>query len=289
MRQSGQNNEAYRKLHLEFTKMHGLGNDFVVIDGIRQAVRLGPEQLRFLADRHFGVGCDQILIVEKPVSANADFSYRIFNADGSEVGQCGNGARCFAKFVIEQKLTEKREIRVDTLDGQLVLTVENEDRVRVNMGVPRHEPSEIPFNTETISSVYTITLNNEEYSFGAVSMGNPHAVIPVDQIDQAPVQRIGPLLEKHSQFPERVNVGFMQILDRHHVKLRVYERGSGETLACGSGACAAVVIGIEWSQLASPVRVDLPGGSLMITWNGRLSPVFMSGPAVRVFEGKIQL
>ncbi len=269
--------------------MHGSGNDFVVIDAINQSVALSREQLRFLADRRFGVGCDQILLVERPVSKNADFRYRIFNADGGEVGQCGNGARCFLKFVHDRKLTEKREIRVDTHSGQLVLRFDSPDSIRVNMGVPLHEPERIPLKAASCSSVYTVVIDNQQYSFGSISLGNPHAVIQVDELDRTPVQQLGPLIENHPLFPERVNVGFMQILDFHHIKLRVFERGSGETLACGSGACAAAVIGIEWNKLQSPVRVDLRGGALMIAWEGRDHAVYMSGPAASVFEGKIQL
>jgi diaminopimelate epimerase len=276
-------------LQLEFTKMHGLGNDFVVIDGISQSVALTPEQLRFLADRHFGVGCDQILLVERAVSSNADFQYRIFNADGSEVSQCGNGARCFAKFVRDKKLTDKRELIVETRSGQLVLVIEHGDNVRVNMGVPRHNPEEIPLRADSYSKIYTVNIDSREYSFGSVSLGNPHAVIEVSDLDQAPVQRVGSLIERHALFPERVNVGFMQVLHPRHIKLRVFERGSGETLACGSGACAAVVIGIESNKLTSPVRVDLRGGALMIAWDGRNHPVYMSGPAATVYEGKIEL
>ena len=276
-------------MQLEFTKMQGLGNDFVVIDAVNQNVFLSTDQLRFLADRHFGVGCDQVLIVEKAISQNADFRYRIFNADGGEVAQCGNGARCFAKFVRERGLTDKSEIRVDTDAGQLLLEICANGDIRVNMGIPRHHPAEIPMKTKNPAKNYTVWIDQKEYSFGAVSLGNPHAVIQVEDTATAPVHPIGPLLESHPLFPERVNVGFMQILDSHHVKLRVFERGSGETLACGSGACAAAVIGIDRSQLASPVRVDLPGGVLMIHWEGRTHPVVMSGPANTVFEGKIQL
>lgn len=269
--------------------MHGLGNDFVVIDGIHQAVNLSTAQLRFLADRHFGIGCDQILIVEPPVSPNADFRYRIFNADGGEVSQCGNGARCFAKFVRDRHLTNQREIMVDTRAGQLVLRFDSPDDICVNMGVPLHNPEEIPLEAARFARVYTVRIDNQDVAFGSVSLGNPHAVIQTDDIDRAPVQQIGPLLERHVLFPERVNVGFMQIMDRHRIRLRVYERGSGETLACGSGACAATVIGIEWDKLESPVRVDLRGGALMISWEGRNHPVYMSGPAASVFEGKIEL
>ncbi len=269
--------------------MQGLGNDFIVIDGINQTVSLSPEQLRLLADRHFGIGCDQVLIVERPVSAHADFGYRIFNADGGEVSQCGNGARCFAKFVRDRKLTGKSEIRVDTRAGQLVLRIGNDGDVRVNMGIPRHNPDEIPLRAESYSKVYTVAIEKREYAFGSVALGNPHAVILVDDVDRAPVQQLGPLIENHPLFPDRVNVGFMQILDSHHIRLRVFERGSGETLACGSGACAAAVIGIEWRRLASPVTVDLRGGVLMIAWGGRNCPVYLSGPAASVFEGTIRL
>lgn len=274
---------------LEFTKMHGLGNDFVIIDGINQSLALSRKQLQFLANRHFGIGCDQILLVERAVSKQADFRYRIFNADGSEVSQCGNGARCFAKFVQDRKLTDKREITVDTDAGQLKLRIDSENGVRVNMGVPLHRPEEIPLNAETYSKFYTVTVDNQAFNFGSVSLGNPHAVIEVMDVDQAPVQQAGPLIEKHRLFPERVNVGFMQILDRHRIKLRVFERGTGETLACGSGACAAAVIGIEHNKLESPVKVDLRGGRLMIEWPGRRHPVYMTGPATSVFEGNIQL
>ena len=274
---------------LKFTKMHGLGNDFIVIDAINQSVRLSADQLRFLADRHFGIGCDQILIVEPAISKTSDFRYRIFNADGGEVAQCGNGARCFAKFVREHGLTAKSEIRVDTDAGQLILEIVEDGDIRVNMGIPRHHPAEIPMNAQNPANNYTVWIDQKEYSFGAVSIGNPHAVIQVEDTATVPVHQIGPFIESHSLFPERVNVGFMQILNPHHAKLRVFERGSGETLACGSGACAAAVIGIEWQQLASPVQVDLPGGVLMINWPGRTHPVVMSGPAITVFEGKIPL
>lgn len=274
---------------LRFTKMQGLGNDFVVIDGVRQTVFLTPEKIRSLADRHFGVGCDQVLLVESAEHSHADFRYRIFNADGSEVAQCGNGARCFARFVRDKGLTDKDEIQVDTDAGRLVLKLVDDEGVMVNMGVPRHVPGEIPLLEEPEALRYTLRLGAESVAFGAVSMGNPHAVIQVDDIETAEVERLGPWLESHPQFPERVNVGFMAVLNRHQVRLRVFERGSGETLACGSGACAAAVVGIEQGLLESPVRVDLPGGRLDIEWAGRGSPVFMRGPAVTVFEGDIAL
>jgi diaminopimelate epimerase len=276
-------------MRLKFTKMQGLGNDFVVIDAIRQKVHLTPEKIRFLADRHFGVGCDQVLLVESAHQAHADFRYRIFNADGSEVAQCGNGARCFARFVRDQGLSAKDEIQVDTDAGRLVLRHSDADQITVNMGVPRHAPAEIPLEAEEERYRYPVEVDGRTWSFGAVSMGNPHAVLLVDDVDSAPVETLGPRLESHAAFPERVNVGFMQVMDAHNLRLRVFERGSGETLACGSGACAAVVVGIEQGLLLSPVKVELPGGKLSIAWQGRGFPVFMTGPAVKVFEGDIEL
>jgi diaminopimelate epimerase len=274
---------------LEFVKMQGLGNDFVVIDAIRQRVDLSEADVRFLADRHFGVGCDQLLLVEKPESSDADFRYRIFNADGSEVAQCGNGARCFARFVREQGLSDKTEIRVETRAGRLVLRHEADGLVTVDMGVPRHAPSEIPLLADCADYWYHVTVDRQDWAFGAVSMGNPHAVLLVENIDAAPVERLGAVLESHALFPERANIGFMQVLDRQSVRLRVFERGAGETLACGSGACAAVVLGREWGILDDAVRVALPGGELLIRWSGRGQSVFMSGPAVTVFNGSLFL
>jgi len=276
-------------MSIVFSKMHGLGNDFVVIDAVNQAIALSPEQIRFIADRHFGVGCDQLLLVEKPQAANADFKYRIFNADGSEVSQCGNGARCFARFVREQGLCDKELIVVDTDAGQLQLKFDSDGAITVNMGVPRHVPEQIPLQMPVESVLYHIDLAGKDLAFAAVSMGNPHAVIVVDDVDTAPVERIGPLMESHPLFPERVNVGFMQVVDRGHVKLRVYERGAAETLACGSGACAAAVAGIEQGLLDNRVEVSLPGGSLRIDWPGRGWPVMMTGPAVTVYQGQITL
>ncbi|MFI3184422.1 MAG: diaminopimelate epimerase [Methylococcaceae bacterium] len=270
---------------MNFTKMHGLGNDFMVIDAIHQQISLTPERIRQLADRHFGIGFDQLLLVEKPVSDNADFKYRIFNADGSEVAQCGNGARCFARFVRDKKLSDKDEIRVDTDSGQLLLRFVNDNLITVNMGIPRHAPAEIPLLAEQESRFYTVRVNDTERAFGAVSMGNPHAVIQVTDVKTSPVAELGKALESHAFFPERVNVGFMQVIDRQHIKLRVYERGAAETLACGSGACAAVVIGIEHNLLDHTVCVELPGGTLSINWSGRGEPVLMTGPAISVFEG----
>jgi diaminopimelate epimerase len=276
-------------LKLEFTKMHGLGNDFIVIDGIRRTVDLSLDQLQFLANRNFGVGCDQILLVERPRSSNADFRYRIFNPDGSEVSQCGNGARCFARFVLNKKLTSKPEITVDTNAGQLVLQVRENDDIQVNMGIPRHEPDEIPLKAATRSMHYETRLGDQDITFGAVSLGNPHAVILVDKVRTAPVEQLGRQLESHEIFPQQVNSGFMEVIDRHRARLRVFERGAGETLACGSGACAATVVGIEQQLLENPVRIDLPGGPLMISWGGYGQPVYMTGPAISVFEGRIEL
>lgn len=274
---------------LRFTKMQGLGNDFVVIDAIHQRVDLTPEQIRFVANRNFGVGCDQLLMVEKPVASNADFKYRIFNADGSEVAQCGNGARCFARFVRDKTLCDKDQIIVDTLAGQLVLHLTMDGMVTVNMGIPRHAPEQIPLLFDREQAIYSVRLDHGEVGFSAVSMGNPHAVIRVDDVQTAPVADWGKVLECHPLFPERVNVGFMQVIDREHIKLRVYERGAAETLACGSGACAAAVAGIELGLLSHCVNVELPGGALRIEWAGRGQPVLMTGPAISVFEGQIQL
>jgi len=274
---------------IHFTKMHGLGNDFVVIDAINQTIKLSPEQIRFMSDRHFGIGFDQLLLVEKPVTSTADFKYRIFNADGSEVAQCGNGARCFARFVRDKKLSDKDEIRVDTNAGQLLLCFDADGLITVNMGSPRHQPAQVPLLVEQEALVYRVAVNGQEHSFGAVSMGNPHAVIQVADVDSAPVAELGKALESHSLFPERANIGFMQIVNRHAIKLRVYERGAAETLACGSGACAAVVVGIEQQLLDSPVVVELAGGTLKISWAGRGEPVWMTGAAITVFDGVIAL
>jgi diaminopimelate epimerase len=274
---------------LNFTKMHGLGNDFVVIDAINQTVLLSPEQIRFMADRHFGIGFDQLLLVEKPESVNANFKYRIFNADGGEVSQCGNGARCFARFVRDKGLFAGDVITVDTDSGQLVLTLTDNDLVTVNMGIPRHAPSEIPMATDQESQTYTVEINGKSMALGAVSMGNPHAVIQVENITSAPVADLGRILESHTLFPERANIGFMQVVNRKQIKLRVYERGAGETLACGSGACAAVVVGIEQNLLDNEVTVDLLGGQLAISWAGRGQPVYMTGSATTVYDGKISL
>jgi len=274
---------------LKFSKMHGLGNDFVVLDGVRQSVALTPEQLCYLADRHFGVGCDQILLVEKPSRPDVDFRYRIFNADGGEVEQCGNGARCFVRFVHEQGLTDKREIRVETLKGLISPRLEGDGNVTVDMGVPSFLPADIPFLADDDVIIHLLDVADETLETSVVSMGNPHAVQVVDSVDSAPVGEHGPLIERHPRFPQRVNAGFMQIVDRHAIKLRVYERGSGETMACGTGACAAVVAGIRRGLLDSPVRVTTRGGDLSIAWGGADRPVLMTGPAVTVFTGEIEL
>jgi diaminopimelate epimerase len=272
---------------IEFTKMHGLGNDFVVIDATREPLELSQQQCQTISNRNFGVGCDQILLVESPRDNNSDFYYRIYNADGSEVEQCGNGARCFAMFVRSKGLTDKSVINVGTMSGTIQLHVEENNMVRVNMGAPILEPEQIPFAANQQQATYQVELNGEEISIGAVSMGNPHAVITVDDVEKAPVATIGPAMEQHSRFPQRVNVGFMQVIDRTKIRLRVFERGTGETLACGTGACAAVVSGIIQGVLDQQVEVSLLGGNLMIKWEGDDHPVLMSGPAATVFEGRI--
>jgi len=274
---------------LEFSKMQGLGNDFIVLDGVRQRVELSPAQIRLLADRHFGIGCDQILLVEAPTQPGIDFRYRIFNADGSEVEQCGNGARCFVRFVHEAGLTVKREIRVEPRGGIIAPRLDGDGKVTVDMGVPRFLPAEIPFVHDEDVVIYSLDVADETLEISVVSMGNPHAVQVVDQVDRAPVGEHGPLIERHERFPQRVNAGFMQVLDRHAIRLRVYERGSGETLACGTGACAAAVTGIRRGLLDSPVRVTTRGGDLDIAWAGPGQPVLMTGPAVTVFTGEIAL
>jgi len=270
-------------MKLTFTKMQGLGNDFVVLDGIRQSLELTPEQLRFMANRHFGIGCDQILLVEAGTRPDVDFRYRIFNGDGGEVEQCGNGARCFARFVHQQGLTTKREIRVETMRGVIVPRLEEDGSVSVDMGVPVFAPDQIPFISDRNDLLQPLRVADEEWAITAVGMGNPHAVQVVADVDTTPVERLGPLIESHPRFPQRVNAGFMQVLDRHAIRLRVFERGAGETLACGSGACAAVVAGIARGLLDSPVRVE------SIVWNGQGTPVSMTGPALTVFNGEIEL
>ncbi|WP_111641449.1 diaminopimelate epimerase [Marinimicrobium alkaliphilum] len=276
-------------MRLRFTKMHGLGNDFMVIDGISQRVRLSPEEIRRLGDRHFGVGFDQLLLVEIPTRPDVDFGYRIFNADGSEVENCGNGARCFARFVIDRQLTGKRTIRVETAGGLLTLDVDDNDDVQVDMGVPRLAPADLPFTADAQAVTYPLTVDDQTLDISAVSMGNPHAVTLVDDIEQAPVEQLGPLVENHPRFAKRVNAGFMQVLSRSEVCVRVYERGAGETLACGTGACAAVVAGRLRGLLDPAVTVHLPGGALRIHWEGEGQTVIMTGPATTVYHGQIKL
>ena len=276
-------------MKFRFSKMHGLGNDFVVIDAVRQQISLTPEQARWIADRHFGVGCDQILVVEKTSQPGVDFGYRIFNADGGEVEQCGNGARCFVRFVHEQGLSDKRQIRVSTLSGIIAPCLEANGEISVDMGVPVFAPAEIPFESDSAELVQPLRVGERSIAITAVSMGNPHAVQLVDDVDRAPVAQDGPLIEAHPRFPRRVNAGFMQVLERHAIRLRVYERGAGETLACGTGACAAVVVGIRRGLLDSPVQVATRGGNLRIAWEGAGSPVIMTGPAVTVFTGELEL
>lgn len=275
-------------MKIRFTKMQGAGNDFVVFDAISQTFVPRPSQVRFIADRHFGVGCDQILVVEKATRPDADFRYRIFNADGGEVEQCGNGARCFVRFVHAQGLTTQRQIRVETAAGIIMPRLEASGEVTVDMGQPRFSPAEIPFISTSDAVVQPLVVGDVQIDITAVSMGNPHAVQVVANVDTAPVVSIGPLIESHPRFPQRVNVGFMQVVDRHTIRLRVYERGAGETLACGTGACAAVVAGLRRGLLTSPVRVITRGGELSIAWDGTGS-VIMTGPAVTVFTGEIDL
>ncbi|MEN8167073.1 MAG: diaminopimelate epimerase [Pseudomonadota bacterium] len=276
-------------MKFHFTKMQGLGNDFVVIDAINQQLDLADQQYRQIADRHFGIGCDQILLIEPPRQTNTDFYYRIFNADGAEVEQCGNGARCFARFVRDKGLSHKQKIPVGTAAGPILLTLEAAGQISVDMGVPILEPEQIPFRAAARAATYPLKLADQTLTISAVSMGNPHAVIRVESVATTQVERLGPLIEHHPDFPQRVNAGFMQWVDRHTIKLRVYERGAGETLACGTGACAAVVAGRLLGILDERVEVQLPGGELVVEWQGENSSVLMSGPATAVFEGSIEL
>ncbi|HEU4844808.1 MAG TPA: diaminopimelate epimerase [Burkholderiaceae bacterium] len=287
-------------MKLKFTKMHGAGNDFVVIDAIHQQIDFTPAQWQRLGDRRFGVGADQILLVERPTLPGCDFRYRIFNADGGEVEQCGNGSRAFVKFVAEKGLSHARSITVETKAGVIAPRLEDDGSITVDMGAPVLEPARVPFDADGLQgqpqgrdTLWPLLLElggtREQVLVSAVSMGNPHAVQVVDDVDQAPVELTGPLIEHHVRFPNRVNAGFMQVVDRHHVKLRVYERGAGETLACGTGSCAAVVAGIRRGLLDSPVRVDARGGQLSIAWAGEGQSVFLTGPAVTVFEGEIEI
>jgi diaminopimelate epimerase len=287
-------------MKLKFTKMHGAGNDFIVIDAINQQVDLGPEEWRRLADRRFGIGADQILVVERPDSADCDFRYRIFNNDGGEVEQCCNGSRAFVRFVVDKGLTDKRSIRVQTMSGIIAPRLEDDGSVTVDMGAPRLEPAQVPFDSEGLEglaegrdTLWPLTVRargaEQDILVSVVSMGNPHAVQVVDDVDTAPVLETGPQIENHPRFPKRVNAGFLQVQDRHHAKLRVFERGAGETLACGTGTCAAVVAGIRRGLLDSPVQVEARGGRLSIAWAGEGQPVYLSGPAETVFEGEVTL
>lgn len=276
-------------MNIAFTKMHGLGNDFIVIEALDHSFNTTAEQIRQLADRHFGIGFDQLLLVEPPMSEEMDFSYRIFNADGNEVEQCGNGARCFARFVYDRGLTEKTEIRVGTPSGIIVPHLLDDGLVCVDMGAPEFEPEKIPFIAESRQRLYPLSLDEVEISIAAVSMGNPHAVQIVKDIDETSVSETGSQIEHHPRFPQRANAGFMQIMGRQAIRLRVWERGSGETLACGTGACAAVAAGIDQGLLDSPVKVFLRGGSLGIEWAGDDAPVLMTGPAEYVYEGMFEM
>ena len=282
-------------MKLKFTKMQGAGNDFVVVDGVSQVIEINPERARRIADRHFGVGCDQVLLVEKSQQKDADFRYRIWNADGGEVEQCGNGARCFVRFVHDKGLTSKNEIRVETLSGVIVPRLEADGQVTVDMGKPLFDLERVPFDARGLEPVlggrrWPIEIAGHEVQVAVLSMGNPHAVQTVADVDSAPVTTEGPLIEGHPRFPRRVNAGYMQVLARTRIRLRVWERGAGETLACGTGACAAVVAGIREGLLDESVEVDTRGGRLTIRWaGGENDPVWMTGPAVTVFEGEIEI
>ncbi|MGY3859456.1 diaminopimelate epimerase [Aeromonas intestinalis] len=274
---------------IDFSKMHGLGNDFMVVDGVTQKVFFSNDVIKKLADRHFGIGFDQLLLVEPPYDPELDFHYRIFNADGSEVEQCGNGARCFARFVRLKGLVNRDKIAVSTARGRITLQLEGENQVTVNMGVPQFEPGKVPFRAQKAEKTYLLRAQEHTVMCGVVSMGNPHCVIEVSSVEEAPVLTLGPIMERHERFPERVNVGFMEMVNASEIKLRVFERGVGETLACGTGACAAVVIGISQGKLKERVTVTLPGGKLTIAWKGPGQPVYMTGPAEHVFDGQIEL
>ena len=276
-------------MRLKFSKMHGLGNDFVMLDGISQRIKLSPDKIRRLADRHLGVGCDQVLVVEAPRNPEADFRYRIYNADGGEVENCGNGARCFARFVRERRLTGKTELAVETAAGMLQLKVLENDQVSVDMGAPVLEPQDIPFTADRRAETYPLEVDGEVFTVGAVSMGNPHAVLLVEDVERAPVARLGPAIENHARFPQRVNVGFLQIESREVARLRVFERGVGETRACGTGACAAMVAARLRDLVDEKVKMHLPGGTLTIHWSGPGQPVTMTGPATTVYHGQIVL
>ncbi|HEX8957070.1 MAG TPA: diaminopimelate epimerase [Burkholderiaceae bacterium] len=283
-------------MKLKFTKMHGAGNDFVVIDGVSQRIALTPAQWKQLGDRRFGVGADQMLLIEKAETPGVDFRYRIFNADGGEVEQCGNGSRAFVKFVTDKGLTGKRAIRVETMSGVIEPRLEDDGMISVDMGAPIVDAAAVPFDAaglqgkpEGEDTLWPLEIDGKTIWISAVSMGNPHAVQVVEDVDTAPVTATGPSIEHHPRFPRRVNAGFMQIVDRHHIRLRVFERGVGETLACGTGACAAAVAGIRRGLLDSPVKIAARGGELVVTWPGGNAAVVMTGPAVTVFEGEIDI
>ena len=274
---------------MKFTKMHGLGNDFVVIDAVTQNVRITASMVRRLADRKTGIGCDQVLVIEPPSAADIDFNYRIFNCDGAEVEQCGNGARCLARFVHDRQLTGKKSIQVQTSNRVMTLNLINKNLVAVDMGIPELDPQAIPFQASEPALLYDLDVNGQTQRIAAVSMGNPHALLTVADTETAPVAEVGAAIESHERFPNRVNVGFMQIIDRSAIKLRVFERGVGETEACGSGACAAAVAAIQQQLVDSPVTVHLTRGSLKIDWKGSGHPLIMSGPAKTVFHGRIRI
>jgi len=276
-------------MQLRFTKMHGLGNDFMVLDLISQHAHIQPKHVRQWGDRNTGIGFDQLLIVETPTQPDVDFRYRIFNADGSEVEQCGNGARCFARFVFDKRLTVKKQIRVETKSGIIELHLKGDGQVRVDMGAPRLLAAEIPFVAETEALSHAVQVDGETVELAVVSMGNPHGVLRVADVDQAPVLTLGPKLECHPRFPQKANIGFLQVIDAQRARLRVWERGVGETRACGTGACAAAVAGIRQGWLQSPVSIELPGGLLNIEWDGVGQPVLMTGPATRVYEGQVRV
>jgi diaminopimelate epimerase len=284
-----------KQMKLRFSKMHGQGNDFVMLNGITQNISLAPEQIRKIANRHFGIGCDQVLLVEKASSPKVDFRYRIFNGDGGEVEQCGNGTHCFAQFVRDEGLTDKTEICVETMKGIISPSISADGMVTTNMGEPRFFPHEIPLLAEEETLKYQLDVHGVGITIGALSMGNPHAVQIVDDVDTAPVAALGPLIEHHARFPQRVNAGFVQVMSRAHIRLRVWERGAGETLACGTGACAAVVTGIRFGLLNSRVRVSARGGELTVTWHGEAmkdhhnAPVFMAGKPSFVFRGELEI
>lgn len=276
-------------MQTRFTKMHGLGNDFVVLDAVRQSIRLNADIIKRIADRNLGIGCDQVLVIEPPTDRNIDFNYRIFNCDGSEVEQCGNGARCIGRYIKDQQLSGKKTLRIKTKNRVMEITTTTKNMITANMGEPSFIPADIPLDSEQQNDLYSIDINNSSLKIAALSVGNPHAVLQVDNIDQADVETIGTLIQKHTFFPESVNVGFMQIIDRQNLALRVYERGVGETQACGSGACAAAVAAIKQGLVDKTIEIELLGGKLTIEWQGEGQPILMTGPAETVFHGKIKL